>query len=168
MVRVCCDKLLGLAVDHQRSTFRRLVPRVGGALQRELVEVGMLFFDCVRKDIQTTKAELGSVWKARLRLPLALISTADRVMPAQRTLALVTEAGKPNDAAPEASDEALKRRLQGLADKIAGAFAPLFDSLGVPDAGSSAVRCSLPGAARECRPERRGRRPGPCRLPLRP
>lgn len=64
-VKACRERLLDLAVDHQRSTFRRLVPRLGGALQRELSAVAMLFFDCVRADIQTTKAELGGVWKAR-------------------------------------------------------------------------------------------------------
>jgi hypothetical protein len=48
-----------------RRTFRRLVPRERGKLQKDVLHVVATFFDCVVADVRTNKAELGSVWKAR-------------------------------------------------------------------------------------------------------
>jgi hypothetical protein len=67
VVDACQTALLSKAADKPRGTFRQLVPRTGGQLQSDLRDLAAMFINCVVADVQTAKAELGSVWKARPR-----------------------------------------------------------------------------------------------------
>ena len=142
-VTACQDTLLALALK-PRGTFRALVPRQGGRLRSDLVYVGSLFFQCVVADVQSAKAELGSVWKARrVRAACALVVLRTSSLAhiasalaeprvallrriAQSSLALITKAGEPvapQEDAEQQLDAELKSKLESYAARVDGAGA---------------------------------------------
>ena len=121
--------LLTKFADLPRRTFRRLVPRIGGKLQKDVLQLIAAFFDCVVSDVCISKAELGSVWKARApaagvdfscAAPQCCAHTPCRH--AQTTLEVVSkESGPATEAKRPQPNKALKAQLCKLEDKLTGA-----------------------------------------------